>query len=72
MPDDLYQKRDQMLGEIHKGVQNLEEWCKAHEQKDDERFKEIDRKLLWGAFALIIIAFSTGVLGQLIGHVKIG
>lgn len=72
MNEDLYQKRDQMLGEIHKGVQNLESWCKTHDEKDDKRFKEVNEKLLWGAMAIIIVAFASGVLGQLIGHVKIG
>ena len=70
--NDTYQRRDQILGEIHKGVSNLEEWCTRHDEKDDRRFADVNQKLIYGAIAIVIVAFASGVLGQLISHIKVG
>lgn len=74
-----YENRDKLLGEIHQSSKNTEntlveikDWCKSHDEKDDKRFEDINKKLLYGALALIVVAFASGVLGQLINHVKIG
>lgn len=69
---DEYQNRDHLLGEIHSDVKNIAGWCKDHKNDDERRFKEINSKLMYGAIAIIIVAFASGVLGQLIGHIKIG
>lgn len=72
MAKEDYENRDKLLGEIHEGIRNISDWCKDHDKKDDDRFKEIHQKLLYGAMAIIIVAFASGVMGQLIGHIKIG
>ena len=74
-----YEERDRLLGEIYQNSKNTSEvlteiktWCKEHDEKDYKRFKDINTKLLYGAVAIIVVAFFSGVLGQLIQHVKIG
>lgn len=75
----LYSNRDRLLGEIHATTKStddkvtaVKQWCEKHELEDEERFKEVNRKLLLGAVAIIMVAFFSGVLGQLIGQLKIG
>lgn len=67
-----YENRDRLLGEIHQNVKSVSEWCKFHDLKDDERFKEINNKLIYAAVAIIIVAFASGVMGQLISTIKVG
>lgn len=67
-----YDNRDRLLGEIHQNIKSVSEWCKSHDLKDDARFKEINNKLLYGAVAIVVVAFASGVLGQLISTLKIG
>ena len=63
--NNIYQNRDRLLGEIHSTVKNTEKWCESHDVKDDRRFKEVSRKLTWGAVAIIVVAALTGVIPQL-------
>ena len=63
--NDIYKRRDILLGEIHSTVKNTEKWCESHDVKDDSRFKEVSRKLTWGAIAIVVVAALTGVIPQL-------
>lgn len=69
---EIYMKRDLMLGEIYQSTKNTEKtleaiktWCDEHDKKDDKRF-------LIGAVALIVVAFTSGVLPELLKFVRIG
>ena len=69
---EVYKNRDMILGEIHENTRNTEkslkiidDWCKEHDKKDDKRF-------LLGAVALIVVAFASGVLPELLKLVRLG
>lgn len=72
MPDEseTYKNRDTLLGEIHQSCKATEEWCKAHDEKDDIRFKEINKKMLIGALAIVVLAFATNTLPEIIAYFK--
>ncbi len=71
-PDELYQKRDIMLAEIHKDVGFLTENLKTHKadlndhKVDDENFqKSMENKVGWilkiGVAVLVIVAGNGGM-----------
>ena len=68
--DELYKKRDEILGEIHSDMKHMIKWTDEHDRKDDSRFSEINKKLLWGGLAILVIASASGVLGQVLGFFK--
>lgn len=72
MSNEEYQNRDRLLGEIHSDVKNISKWCAAHDLEDEKRFKDVNSKLLYGALAIVITAFASGVLGQLLSHIRLG
>mgnify|MGYP001575070742 CR=1 FL=1 len=67
---EIYNKRDQLLLEIHSMVkvsqekmENLEEDFKLHEKFDVERFGDINRKLskgVWIAIIVLIVVIANG------------
>lgn len=65
--ENVYERRDQLLGEIHGEVKGMKEWRKEHEEKDDRRF-------LWTCVAILAVAMVTGALPQLtafaLEHIK--
>ena len=70
--NEIYNNRDRLLGEIHatgKATSDkldcLKDWFEKHEVKDDERFKTINKNVVWGAVAIFIVAAATGVIPQL-------
>ena len=67
--EDTYQNRDRLLGEIYSTVKSIEKWCESHDIKDDRRFKEFDKKIVFGAIAILVVAAATGVIPQLSGFV---
>lgn len=64
--EEVYQNRDQLLGEIHSEVKGMKEWRLSHEKKDDQRFK-------WLGIAILLVAAATGAIPQLtafaLGHI---
>lgn len=65
-------ERDRMLTEVHTNMDHLVQWTKTHDLADDTRFREINKKLFWGAIALLIVAAASGSLPQILTHIKIG
>ena len=70
--NDIYNNRDRLLGEIHASgkatnekLDGLKDWFERHEIKDDERFKLLNKKLIWVAISIVIVASCTGVIPQL-------
>ena len=70
--NDIYSNRDRIMGEINERSRNTDlkldviaDWCKSHDAKDDKRF-------MYLCIGLVIVAFGSGVLGQLLGSIKIG
>lgn len=68
--DDVYKKRDFVLGEIHQTTKNtqntlleIRNWCREHDKKDDRRF-------LIGGIAILMIAGLTGVLPEVLKLIK--
>lgn len=43
--EELYRKRDEMRGEMYADIKHMVKWTETHDQKDDERFEKIDKKL---------------------------
>ena len=39
--------RDRMLTEVHTDVRHIVLWSKAHDEKDDDRFDSIQKKVDW-------------------------
>jgi hypothetical protein len=70
--EELNRQRDQMRGEMYADIKHIIKVMDEHVILDDERYKEINQKLMYVAIAIIIVAFSSGVLGQLIGLISIG
>jgi hypothetical protein len=65
-------QRDRLLTEVHNDMKHVVKWTEEHDRDDKQRFADVNNKLLYGAIALIIVAFASGVLGQLLNHVKVG
>lgn len=77
--NEIYNKRDMMLGEIHERTRSTNEkidkvldWCETHKIEDDQRYKDTNKHLIYGALAILVVAFASGVLPQLLNHIKIG
>ena len=68
--EEVYQKRDLILAKMDANLDHVVEWTKGHDVKDDVRFAEVNKKLLWGGIAIVIIASASGVLGQVLQHLK--
>lgn len=45
--EEVYQKRDIILAEIHTDVKHLLEWSKQHTQDDKEKFDKLDKDNQW-------------------------
>ena len=54
--EEVYQKRDLILAKMDANLDHVVEWTKGHDVKDDVRFAEVNKKLLWGGIAIVIIA----------------
>jgi len=68
--DDTYQKRDILLAKIDTNLEHVVEWTKSHKIDDDAKFKEVDKKLTWGAIAILVMAAATGVVPQVLAYIK--
>ena len=62
---------DNMMG-MCGDMKHLRKWSEDHDKDDKIRFAEINKNLIYGAIAIILVAFTSGVLGQLLEHIKIG
>lgn len=58
--EDLYSKRDQIIGEMHSDLKHMVRWTSDHDIKDDARFNKMDNKLelvdklLYGGIGIIV------------------
>lgn len=58
--DEVYQKRDLLLAEMHTDIKHIVSWTEKHEVEDDNRFKEVKadielgKKFLYGAFGIFV------------------
>jgi hypothetical protein len=60
----------EILIELRNDMKHVREWTKGHDVKDDMRFAEVNKKLIWGGVALVIIASASGVLGQVLQYLN--
>lgn len=49
---------------------SIKDWSKAHDIKDDKRFDDINKKLLYGAISIILVASATGIVPQVLAYFK--
>lgn len=64
------QAHSELLIRIDENVMSIKDWSKAHDIKDDKRFDDINKKLLYGAISIILVASATGIVPQVLAYFK--
>lgn len=61
----MSQDTQDLLNKIYQNTEDAKQWRLDHEKLDNKRF-------LWTLVAILVMASATGVLPQLLNHIKIG
>lgn len=61
--------RDRMLTEVHTTVLYIKKWAEDHDEKDERRFSDINKKILFCAIAILMVASVSGVLPEILRHI---
>lgn len=63
--EEVYQKRDQLLGEIHGEVKGMKAWREEVKDWQEDHDKKDDKRFFWLCVSIVIVAAASGVLPQL-------
>ena len=62
----MNQEDHDMLLKTLQNTEFIREWKDTHEKKDDERFKEVNKRLFWVCVAVLVVASATGILPEVL------